>query len=102
MITLKLVFVHSFFIKRKEKGIETLNARSKWWSVVPASPITIAVSVLTLFSTFYESNTKGTNFRIIFICYVCVVCMLNAFKKNKYVTCVRFELVKSPEVTLYG
>ena len=47
---------------------------------------------------FYESNTKGTNFRIKFICFTFVKCAYFVL----YSTCVRFDLVKSPEVTLCG
>ena len=43
---------------------------------------------LPFFFFFYESNTKGTNFWIMFICF--------------YATSVKFDLVKSPEVTLCG
>ena len=56
------------------------------------------VSNSTFLSFFFnESNTEGTNFRIVFICftfvkYACFVVV--------YSTSVRFDLVKSPEVTL--
>ena len=47
---------------------------------------------------FYESNTEGTNFGIMLICFMFVKCACFVL----YSVCVRFDLVKSPEVTLYG
>ena len=54
--------------------------------------------LLTLFFLFYESNTEGANFRIVFICFTFVT----RASFVVYSTCVRFDLVKSPEVTLCG
>ena len=46
---------------------------------------------------FYESDTEGASFRIMFVCYVmCMFCNRIVFN-----LCA-FELVKSPEVTLSG
>ena len=55
--------------------------------------------LLTLFAFFfYRSNTEGTNFRIMFICFTFVKCAYFVL----YSTCVRFYFMKSPEVTLCG
>ena len=43
--------------------------------------------LLTLLPCFYESNTEGTNFRIVFVCFML------------YIMCMFCE---SPEVTLCG
>ena len=52
----------------------------------------------SLFSTVYESNTKEINFWIMFICFTFVKCSYFVL----YSISVRFDLVKSPEVTLCG
>ena len=54
--------------------------------------------LLTVFVNLYKSNTEGTNFRIMFICLTFVKCACFVL----YSTCLRFELVKSPEVTVCG
>ena len=53
--------------------------------------------LLTLFASFYKSSTEGTNLDYIYMFYVCILC--NACFVL-YSTCVGFDLVKSPEVTL--
>ena len=78
------VFVHSpisFYL------ICYCNSRPKWYQ---------HLQLLTLFAIFYESNTEGTNFWTMFICFTFVksACFV------LYSTCVRFDLVKSPEVIL--
>ena len=48
---------------------------------------------------FYKNNSEGTNFRInMFVCFMFVKCACVVL----YSTSVRFDLVKSPEVTLCG
>ena len=59
-------------------------------SVVPASPNFICL--------FYESNIEGTDFRIMFICFMFVKCACFVL----FSTSVRFDLAKSPEMTLCG
>ena len=55
--------------------------------------------LLTLFAFFfYERNPEGINFRISFICFTFVKCACLVL----YSTYVRFDWVKSPEVTLCG
>ena len=46
----------TFFIFVKA-GIETPDRNGQWYQLL-----------LTLFAIFYESNTEGTNFRIMFVC----------------------------------
>ena len=54
-----IVFVHSFVLFLKS-GIETPEWNSQWYQ-----------HLLTLFAIFfYESNTEGTNFRIMFVCFM--------------------------------
>ena len=52
--------------------------------------------LLTLFVIFYHSNTEGTNCWIMFISFTFVKCACFVL----YSTSVRFDLVKSTEVTL--
>ena len=47
-----IVFVRSFFYFLKS-GIETPDQNDQWYQ-----------HLLTLFATFYDSNTERTNFRI--------------------------------------
>ena len=56
--------------------------------------------LLTLFAIFYKSSTEETNFQIMFVCfsYVDVMCMFCIV----FNLCVKFELVKSLEVTLHS
>ena len=55
--------------------------------------------LLTVFAIFYESDTKGTTFRIMFVCFMFFVMCMFCIVFN---LCAKFELVKSPEVTLSG
>ena len=50
-----------FFFK---SGIEMPDQSSQWYQ-----------HFQTLFANFYESNTEGTNFWIIYMFYVCIMCM---------------------------
>ena len=55
------------------------------------------ISISYLYLPFlYESNTKGTNFQIRFICFTFVKCACFVLYST---FSVRFDLVKSPEVT---
>ena len=61
--------------------------------------------LLTLFASFYESDTEGTNFGMMFhkvVLRVYNVHVLYCTPGSPYVTCVRFELEKGPKVTLCG
>ena len=70
-----------------QSDTETADRNGQWYQ-----------HLLTLFASYYENNTEGTNFRIMFICFTFVKCACFVL----YSTCVRFSLVKSPEATLYG
>ena len=54
--------------------------------------------LLTLVPLFFCSNTEGTNFRFMFICFTFVKCACFVL----YSTCASPDLVKSREVTLLG
>ena len=68
-------------------GIEMPDQNGQWYQ-----------HLLTLFTIVYESNTKETNFQIMFIYLTFIKCACFVL----YSTYVRFDLVKSPEVTLCG
>ena len=53
--------------------------------------------LLSLFTIFYESDTEGTNFWIMFVCFTCMSMCMFCIVLN---LCAKFELVKSPELTL--
>ena len=53
---------------------------------------------IILYAIFYSSNTKWINFQIMFRSFTFVKCACFAL----FSTSARFELVKSPEVTLCG
>ena len=60
-----VVFVYFIYIFKKKSGIETPDQNGQWFQ-----------HLLTLFAILYESNTEGSNFRIIFVCfYVYILCM---------------------------
>ena len=74
----------NIFKKKIKSGIETADRNGQWYQ-----------HLLTLFA--FVSNTEVTSFRIMFM-YICLTFV-------KYVcfvfsTSVRFDLVKSPDVTL--
>ena len=71
----------SFFFK---SGIETPDRNGQWYQ-----------HLLTLFAIFYKSSTEGTNFQIMCVRFL-RLCNVHVLY------CVRFELVKIPEVTLCG
>ena len=49
-----------FFLKYIFKsGIITLDRKGQWYQ-----------HLLTLFAIVYENNTEGTNFRIMFVCFM--------------------------------
>ena len=57
-----IIFIHSFFYNYFKSGIETPDVQ--WYQ-----------HLLTLFAIFYESNIEGTNFWIMIVFYVCIICM---------------------------
>ena len=79
------IYIYIFFFK---SGIEMPDRNGLWYQ-----------HLLILLAIFYKSNTEEANFRIMFIFYVYVMCMF-WHVLYLYSTCARFELVKSPEVTL--
>ena len=82
------LFLSTFFFFFFKSGIEMPDRNSQWYWHLP-----------TLFAFFFnESNTEGTSFWIMFICFTFVKCACFVL----YSTSVRFDLVKSPEVTLCG
>ena len=80
-------FCHSFFTIFLTSGIETPDRNSQWYQ-----------HLLTLFGIFYESNTEGNNFWIMFICFTFLKCACFVLVS----TSARFDFVKSPEVTQCG
>ena len=72
-----IAIFHMTLIYNRLFGFETPDQNGEWYR-----------HLLYLFAfCFYESNTKGINFQMMF--YVYLMCM-----------CATFELVKSPEVIL--
>ena len=70
-----------------QSGTETPDRNGQWCQ-----------HLLTLVVMFYKSNTEGTNFRIIFVCFAFVYCACFVLCS----TVAGLELVKRPEVTLCG
>ena len=57
------LFLFILFYIFKKSGIETPDRNGQWYQ-----------HLLILFAILYESNTEGTNFRIMFICFTFVKC----------------------------